>query len=181
MEYDKNRALFWDKCNQSWVLWPRRRAGECSSSRPGHCVRWWCRCSRQGTPAGVCRRRCQGRRALGCPFGKVSTCHATARHHPRAMAGGSVPSPSPFAGLWPPLRGSPGDRQAALPTPACSRHGKLGGMGPEPEPRWPGGCGGDNDDHGSSTSSLAGTAQHGRAGDKRGDAHLPRPRGSWWP
>ena len=61
VDYDKNRALFWDKCNQSWVLQPGHRDGEHSSSPRGRRVPW-CRCTRRGVPACVCQRWCPGER-----------------------------------------------------------------------------------------------------------------------
>lgn len=66
VEYDKNRALFQDKCNQSWVHRPRRRDGE-RSSHHRHCLRW-CRCARRAGHTRVCRCRCQGAHPLGRPF-----------------------------------------------------------------------------------------------------------------
>ena len=122
MEYNKNRALFRDKCNQSWVLRPRRRDSEHGSSHHRHRKRW-CWCAHQGVHTRVCQCWCQGVRTLGRPFAKVSVCRAAARHHPGAMAGGSEPSLSPLLGSRHRHDGAPGmGRQPCphLPAPATA-------------------------------------------------------------
>lgn len=173
VEYDKNRALFRDKCNQSWVLRPRRGDGERGCSHHGRHVRWsWC--AHQDAHGRVCQHRCQGIRVLGHPFSKVSLCHAAVRHHPGAMAGGSEPSPSPLLGSRRLCEGAPG--WAGSPTRACllqprqagrdgaravvarrARWGRRQRRQYRRQPRW---------------------ARHGRVGDRRGNTHLPHPRAS---